>query len=902
MKHLPARLLGLACILVLLASTASAYTGDHPKMKVRLEWPSQAQWTVLQEVPDLDPMRVVTGEEVILVSSPDQVAQLQALGFTVEVLVPDMEEDYAAQRRDLRNFGLLFTYSEAVALLDELHTLYPAITTEKFSIGTSRLGNTIWALKVSDNPNLDEDEPEVLFDALHHAREPITVNVNIETIRYLCENYGTDPEVTFLVNNREVFFVPTVNVDGYLYNESTYPSGGGMWRKNRRDNPGTTCDGVDLNRNYPNHWGEVGTSTDPCDETYCGPSAGSEPCIQAIMNFIAAHDIVTQDSYHSVAALILFPWSWTTAHTPDDALLREIAYTLQGWCGYDVGQPGEVLYTCSGTTTDWAYAEHGVLSFCTEVDGSGFWPADSEVDGLVAENIPKNLYLMKIAGPYLTVTESLLSGGDGDQTPEAGETLNLVLTLHNEGVAQATNATLTLSSDDPYVQLVDPVGSVGVVDARGEGDNAGSPLAFSIDPACPTGHTLTLNCRVVADNFRLTYPLTWTSGALIADDMESGQGEWTHAVVTSGWTDQWHQSTQRNHTPGGDTSWKFGNTGAGDYANNCDGALLTPAFSCAGSVELKFWHWMEAEVSSYYTGQAYDGGVIEVSLNGGAWTQVTPEGGYTHIARGSGPFPLGTPLFSGVIDWRSETVRLDGYAGTLQFRFRFGTDGADVREGWYVDDVEIFDRTVTNTLPSAPALVGPLDGAIVETAYPTLTVANSTDPDPGDVLTYGFRVYTDSRLTELLLAVNDIPEGSGTTAWTVTPGLQDGTYYWRAFADDGHEWGPCMDAAQFIVEGAQGIAESTPAGGLRVFGVTPSPAPGWTALRFEVGREGWVKGEIFDLSGRCVRTLAGRCGTGMQSFVWDGRDGAGHPVPGGLYLYRIGGGEEAQTGRIVMIR
>ncbi|MFH1144987.1 MAG: M14 family zinc carboxypeptidase [Candidatus Eisenbacteria bacterium] len=897
------RLAVLLVCFVLISTAAQAYTGDHPKMKVRLDWPSGPQWQTLESVPDLDLMKIVPGTELILVSDAKQVERLEALGFHVEVLVEDLEEHYAAQREGYRNFGELYTYSEAVAFLDQFHALYPEITTEKFSIGTTYLGNTIWALKVSDNPEVDEDEPEVLFDAMHHAREPITANVLIETIRHLCENYGTDAEATFLVDNRETFFVPVLNVDGYLYNESTYPEGGGLWRKNRRDNAGSSCKGVDLNRNYPYEWGGVGSSSDPCSDTYRGTSGGSEPCVQALMNFCQSRNIITHDSYHSVAGLILLPWSYTNAHTPDDALLRQIAYAMQAYCGYTVGQPGEVLYNCSGTTTDWAYGELGIFSFCTEVDGSDFWPQDSEVPGLVAENIPKNLYLMKAAGCYLSVEAAALSGGDGDGQPDPGETLDLVVTIHNDGVISgATNAAISLSTDDSYVQMNEVDSDLGTVGAGDDIDNAADPFSFTIDPAAPAGHVFHFTCSIVADGFAASHPLSWSGGdlpLLFADDMESGAGGWTHGVVTPGDVDQWHLSALRNHTAGGGTSWKFGDTGAGDYANNGDGALVTPLMPAAGAVELSFWHWIEAEVSSYFTGQAYDGGIVEVSRDGGPWTQVTPTPGYTHTARGSGPFAFGTPLFSGVIDWRQETVLVEDVEGSLQVRFHFGTDGGTVREGWYVDDVEI--RGSTNGAPGTPSLVGPLDGETVLTAFPTLIVANAADPDPGDVLTYGYRVYGDPLLTDLQASITGVGEGLGTTAWTLTSPLDDGTYYWRAFADDGAERGPAMAAASFIVSGAQGIAERTWANGIRLLGAAPSPGPGWTCLQFEVGRAGWIESEIFDAGGRRVRTLRGLVAAGSQTLLWDGRDGAGRPVSGGLYLYRVRAGLDQQTGRILLI-
>ena len=99
--------------------------------------------------------------------------------------------------------------------------LYPNLITQKFSIGTSVEGRTIWAVKISDNPNVNEDEPKVGFDALVHAREPQSMATQMYFMWYLLENYGTDPEATYLINNREIYCVPCFNPDGYEYNRLT---------------------------------------------------------------------------------------------------------------------------------------------------------------------------------------------------------------------------------------------------------------------------------------------------------------------------------------------------------------------------------------------------------------------------------------------------------------------------------------------------------------------------------------------------------------------------------------------------------------------------------------------------------------------------------------------------------
>ncbi len=186
----------------------------------------------------------------------------------------------------------------------------------------------------------------------------------------------------------------------------------------------------------------------------------------------------------------------------------------------------------------------------------------------------------------------------------------------------------------------------------------------------------------------------WVIPPVFTDDMEAGAGTWTNYIVSSGFRDQWHRSSTRNHTANGSWSWKFGDTASGTYVNLSDGALETEAFNLTGAeATLSFWHWMQAEVSATYPGYAYDGGIIEMSVDGQPWTQVTPEtGGYNYTVRAGaqpGPFPEGILFFSGTYDWMQSAVDLTGINGSVRFRFRFGSDGSVGQEGWYVDDVEL---------------------------------------------------------------------------------------------------------------------------------------------------------------------------------------------------------------------
>jgi hypothetical protein len=175
------------------------------------------------------------------------------------------------------------------------------------------------------------------------------------------------------------------------------------------------------------------------------------------------------------------------------------------------------------------------------------------------------------------------------------------------------------------------------------------------------------------------------------DDMENGPGNWTHQSGGGAWIDQWHLSQTRNCNPLDSTSWKCGDTGGDTYANSNFSLLKTSPLNIESGSVMRFWHWMAAETLD--AGQAWDGGLVQWSTDGGStWPQLTPQGGYkfTIVDNPASPFNAGTPCFSGAFGWRMETFDLGGYSGTAQFRFVFGSDGFVGFEGWYMDEVSVY--------------------------------------------------------------------------------------------------------------------------------------------------------------------------------------------------------------------
>jgi len=313
-------------------------------------------------------------------------------------LQQEVDQQFALDGFEFGDMGGYYIYDEVVSELDSMRLLYPDLITEKVSLGSSIEGREIWHVKISDNADVDEDEPEILYTALHHAREPQSMATVIYFMYYLLENYGKDPRVDYIVDHRELHFIPVVNPDGYVYNQSTNPDGGGLWRKNRRDN-GNNIYGVDLNRNYGFQWGydDIGSSADPSSNEYRGTEPFSEPETGIVRDFCENHQIQLCLNYHSFGNKLIYPWTYINQPNPDVSLYHELAESMTAINDYLYGTGYETLrYIFNGSATDWMYGEqttkNKIISMTPEV-GPSFWPDPSQIYPLADENIQSNIIL-----------------------------------------------------------------------------------------------------------------------------------------------------------------------------------------------------------------------------------------------------------------------------------------------------------------------------------------------------------------------------------------------------------------------------------------------------------------------------------------------------------------------------
>jgi len=247
------------------------------------------------------------------------------------------------------------SYSDIVTWLQQLTKKYSTLVSYTASIGKTVENRDIPMIKITSQKNAG-NKKAIFFQGMQHAREWISGAVMQYVADYLTSNYGTDSTVTSLLDQVEFTIIPVANPDGYDYTWN----GDRLWRKNRAMVDGS-AQGVDPNRNWPDHWNDGGSSDDPSDDTYMGPSAGSELEVQALMAaYQATQNVILACDFHSFSQLILRPYGWTNDNSPDDAAFTSLGQSIMKSMA-TVSKAKYVnehivdLYVASGGANDWWY-------------------------------------------------------------------------------------------------------------------------------------------------------------------------------------------------------------------------------------------------------------------------------------------------------------------------------------------------------------------------------------------------------------------------------------------------------------------------------------------------------------------------------------------------------------------
>lgn len=361
------------------------------------------------------------------------------------------------------SMGGYYTYDEAMAVLDDMRTKFPNLISGKDTIGFTYEGKPIVAMRISDNPDVQElDEDEWLMTGLHHANEVMGMHIVIYFAWYLLENYDTDKEIRTLLNNSALYIVPVVNPDGLLYNQSTNPTGGGAWRKNRKPRviSGTTHYGIDLNRNYGMKWaythpgilGQAGSSF-AGNNYYRGTAAWSEAETQAIRSFVYKHEFTSAFNYHAWDDSFNYPWNFDIDSLTDDSVKYEaITQYLIENNHFKSGTFDKTLqYTAGGTSDDWLYGDSitkkKIFAFTIEV-GKSFWHPQSFIAKYCDSLQQANIKMLRMAAKYAAIQET-----SSNTIPSLSHYIAYDLKRYS---IKDTNFTVSITPLEPVVTGTDP--------------------------------------------------------------------------------------------------------------------------------------------------------------------------------------------------------------------------------------------------------------------------------------------------------------------------------------------------------------------------------------------------------------------------------------------------------------
>ncbi len=336
-------------------------------------------------------------------------------------------------------------YHSLAELRDRIHAVaaaHPDIVAVS-SIGESAEGRPIWIAKISDEvaDPVQANEPEVLFDALHHAREHLTPEMALSVLDLLVGRYGEDSDlgrrVTAIVDGQVTWIVFALNPDGLVWDLSAPerkrlygPDGARFyagWRKNRQPNAATNARGTDLNRNWGYRWGCCGGSSgSPRAFSYRGPTPWSAPEVRALRDFVDSRVIDGRQrirahvTFHSAGEQILWPYGYTRRDVPadmtrlDQRTFARMGRDMAATNGYRPMQSSD-LYVTDGDQIDWMYARHRIFSFTFELYPAArdirttnrFYPPDELIGPETRRNRDAVLYLLEHAGcPYRAIGEA----------------------------------------------------------------------------------------------------------------------------------------------------------------------------------------------------------------------------------------------------------------------------------------------------------------------------------------------------------------------------------------------------------------------------------------------------------------------------------------------------------------
>jgi hypothetical protein len=657
----------------------------------------------------------------------------------------ETEIDWATpQNFTLGSMGGCLTYSEMLAQLDLMRSLYPNLISVKKDASLDENGNgtpivthgnnftnggqydtwpgqTIYYVRISDNPDSDEaNEPESFYSGMTHSREVSSMMNLIYYMWYVLENYDTDPDVKNIVDNNEMYFVPVANPDGLLWNEQRAPNGGGLQRKNLEPNSNTGDNflrGVDLNRNYSYLWGTAfgGSSGATNNDTYRGTAPFSEPETRIVEQFVDNHEVTTALNHHATSNLLPHGYNGEigapASGREDD--YAQFCQDLTRFNRYIYGEAPNILTVANGDMSDWMLggpvransdgstsigSGEEILALAPENGdpggleanpdfSSGFWPSPDQIVSIAKRAMRMNfvnaLYAGKTAQLHdMTPSNLTATSGTLDFGIEyLGMTLS-DLTLTVTPVSANINSIGTLTTQTGWTKQEQREVSVSYQLGTITADD---PIEYQV--------TLSNDTNII---YQATIVKYFTPTILFEDDPDTdGISNWNSSSDWTTTTDSFSGSTA------------ITNDATPPYANNRNAILtLNNAIdlSSVNTAVIQFYaKWdMERNFDYAQIQASTDGGTTWNALSGKytkpgstlsstRYSPVTGSGGTAKTDADRDNQPDGKPVYEGFNDgkWVLEEIEISANANifaagasSLQLRFLFDSDGSNNADGY----------------------------------------------------------------------------------------------------------------------------------------------------------------------------------------------------------------------------
>ena len=633
--------------------------------------------------------------------SGSELAQVRAAGFETRIVIEDLKTWYSSPRPSTErsgcnpntnnpyqyqtpvqyqpgSYGGYFRYQEMLNILDSMRLKYPNLVTAKAIITdtiSTHQGRPLYWVKISDNANANEPESQVLYTAVHHAREPNSMSQMIFYMWYLLEHYGNDQEVKYIVDNTEMYFVPCVNPDGYLQNELTDPAGGGFWRKNMRDNLDGTF-GVDINRNYGFQWGydDVGSSPNTNSAAYRGPAGFSEPETRMMKLFCEQHQFKFALNYHTFGNLLIYPWAWSDAAATPEFI--EYGKLLAAENKFKYGVATETVgYQVNGSSDDYMYGDKTIISFTPEVGFAsvGFWPPATDIDNLNKSCMKTNLLLAELPLKHAEASSFAITASGATQGQLTFDVKRYGLAPGDFTVSvQPNSANVTQILTAPKILTIAHLASQSV------------QFDYSLAPNIKNGDTVRFLVRI--DNG------TYTNAKEVEKVFASQTTSLSSDPMTtlSGWQTSGTQNWDLTSETFFSAPTSCTDSPNADYTDNTVSMIKTnvqqliPANAISATLRYKA-KWELEEGFDYVTVNVGEGAALA--------PQCATSTGIT-VA-----FVPTTPVYSGYqADWSDECVDLLPYKGkSVNISFDLVSDEFITADGFYFDDLEIVYTLATGT-------------------------------------------------------------------------------------------------------------------------------------------------------------------------------------------------------------